>query len=602
MKKNLYILLFLFFILNKNGFSQGTIVPLGNDAYHIIDRLEIKTGRPFTLGTGLKPYLRGDVVRYALDLDTSRVLLSGKDRMDLYWLFKDNNEWLKQSELPTTVAGKRETITYKDTSGVTWTTGSQTQASFADNRFIERKPILKYFYKTPANLFQLDKEFYYLRINPILNVKYFKDTRDSQIQFLNQRGLEIRGGIDDRVYFYANVIETQANFPYYVRDRIARDTAAPGVNLLKPYVSSVSSKIGGYDYSIANGYVGFNVTKHIGFQFGHGTSYVGDGMRSMIFSDYSPYHLYFKINTRFGKFQYQNLFTEMRTSPSSVGDTYLPKKHLATHFLTYNFTKNLSFSLFESVVYGGRPGSGWDLNYFNPVIFYRSVEYLGNSEDNALLGAQGKWNFLNRFSLYGQFVLDEFKLEYLFPRGTTPKGWWANKYAIQAGLKYINVAGIDHLDAQIEYNLARPYTYSHDNSFTNYANSNQPLAHPLGANFKETIVHVRYQPIPKFVIDARLIKTLTGEDSLKGRFSYGQNVIKDYAGRPNQFGNFIGQGISTNITMISINASYQIFHNMYADLHYFYRKQKSEDVTRNQSTNYIGGGIRVNIANRRNEF
>ena len=602
MKKIFYISLLIFVFSNKNTFAQGTIVPLGNDAYHIIDRLEVKTGRPFTLGTGLKPYLRGDVVRYAMDLDTSRILLSGKDRIDLYWLFKDNNEWLKQAELPTTLAGKRENIIYKDTSGVTWLTGSQTQASFADNRYIERKPLLKYFYKTPANLFQLDKQYYYLRINPILNVKYYKDFKDDKIQFLNQRGVEIRGGIDDRVYFYANVVETQANFAPYVRDRIARDTAAPGVNYLKTYNSSISSKLNGYDYSIANGYVGFNVTKHIGFQFGHGTSFVGDGMRSLIFSDFSPYHLYFKINTRFGKFQYQNLFTEMRTTAYLEGDTYAPKKHLATHFLNYNITKNLSFGVFESIVYGNRPGSGWDLNYFNPIIFYRSVEYLGNSQDNALLGAQGKWNFLNRFSLYGQFVLDEFNFSNLFPKGGTPKGWWANKYAIQAGLKYVDVAGIDHLDAQIEYNLVRPYTYSHDDAFTSYAGSNQPLAHPLGANFKETIVKIRYQPTPKFVIDARFIKTFTGEDSLGGKFSYGQNAIKSYRSHPNEYGNFIGQGIKTNIAMLGIDASYQLFHNVYADLHYFYRKQNSAIASRNQLTNYIGGGIRVNIANRRNEF
>ena len=270
--------------------------------------------------------------------------------------------------------------------------------------------------------------------------------------------------------------------------------------------------------------------------------------------------------------------------------------------MNYNITKNLSFGIFESIVYGNRPGSGWELNYFNPIIFYRSVEYLGNSQDNALLGAQGKWNFLNRFSLYGQLVLDEFNFKYLFPKGDTPKGWWANKYAIQAGLKYVDVAGIDHLDAQIEYNLARPYTYSHDDSFTSYAGSNQPLAHPLGANFKETIVQIRYQPTPKLVIDARLIKTLTGEDSLGGRFSYGQNVIVSYNKRPNDFGNFIGQGIKTNITMLGIDASYQLFHNVYADLHYFYRKQNSAVASRNQLTNYIGGGIRVNIAIRRNEF
>jgi hypothetical protein len=562
--------------------------------------LEIKTGKSYNIGTGLKPYLRGEVIKYAIALDTSRLNLSAKDRSDLFWLFKDNNEWLHQPKLPTTLLGEQEKLIFSDDDGEK--TGNLMEASFASSRYIERKPILKFFYQTSANFFQLDKKHYHIRLNPILDVKYFKDTKDTNIQFFNQRGVELRGGIDDRVYFYANILETQADFAPYVDERIARDTAAPGVNLLKIYSSSVNKNLKGYDYSIANGYVGFNVTKHIGFQFGHGTSVIGDGIRSLILSDFGPTYLYAKINTRFGKFQYQNLFAEMRTTPYLAGDKFAPKKHLATHIFSYNITKNLNFGLFESIVYGNRPGGGWDINYFNPIIFYRSVEYLGNSADNVIVGAQGKWNVAKRFSFYGQFVLDEFNFQYLFPKGTTPKGWWANKYAIQAGAKYIDVLGIDHLDAQLEYNLVRPYTYQHDDVFTNYANSNQPLAHPIGANFKEFIVKVRYQPTPKFVIDARIIRTQTGDDSLKSKSNYGQNVIRNYNTRPNDFGNFIGQGVKANIAIIGIDLSYQVFHNMYADIHYFYRKKDSADPSRNQLTNYIGTGIRVNIAHRKNDF
>ncbi len=599
--KILIISILFFLFLQKNTFAQGTIIPLGSEAYHIIDRLEIKSGRPYSIGTGLKPFLRGEVIKYAISLDTSRLNLSSRDRQDLFWLFKDNNEWLNQPEKPTTLMGNQEKIAFEDDDSVR-KIGSQMEASGKNNRYVERKPILKYFYKTPANFFQLDKKDVHIRVNPILNVKYFKDTKDSNVQFFNQRGLELRGGIDDRVYFYANVLETQAGFAPYVNERILRDNSVPGANIYKNFGSSLSKRINGYDYSIANGYVGFNVTKHIGFQFGHGQSSIGDGMRSMILSDYGPNHLYFKFNTRFGKFQYQNLFTEMRSDGYFNGASGLEKKHLATHFFNYNITKNLSFGLFESVMYGNRPNKGWDINYFNPIIFYRSVEYLNSSSDNVLVGAQGKWNFLNRFSLYGQFTLDEFNLGYLFPKGDTPKGWWANKYAIQTGLKYIDVAGIDHLDAQIEYNSVRPYTFSHFSEYTNYQNSNQPLAHPIGANFKEFIAKIRYQPSQKLVIDARFIKILTGEDSSMTSRSYGQIISKNYNTRPNEFGNFIGQGIRSDIMMLGVDVSYQLFHNVFADVHYFYRKKDSAIASRNQLTNYIGAGIRVNVANRRNDF
>jgi hypothetical protein len=95
-----------------------------------------------------------------------------------------------------------------------------------------------------------------------------------------------------------------------------------------------------------------------------------------------------------------------------------------------------------------------------------------------------KWNFLKRFQLYGQLMLDEFVFSELV---TNNQGWWANKYGIQAGLKYIDAFGIDHLDLQAEYNQVRPYTYTHRDSSAYYAHYDTPLAHPLGANFKELI-------------------------------------------------------------------------------------------------------------------
>jgi hypothetical protein len=101
-----------------------------------------------------------------------------------------------------------------------------------------------------------------------------------------------------------------------------------------------------------------------------------------------------------------------------------------------------------------------------------------------VLGADIKWNFLNRFSLYGQLVLDEFTKDKMFGRTKD----WANKWAYQLGLKYINVAGINNLDAQFEINQVRPYVYQHRYKSQNWIHYNQSLAHPLGANFREMLV------------------------------------------------------------------------------------------------------------------
>ena len=102
-------------------------------------------------------------------------------------------------------------------------------------------------------------------------------------------------------------------------------------------------------------------------------------------------------------------------------------------------------------------------------------------------------------------------------------GWWANKFGIQIGAKYIDAFGIKNLDLQLEHNRVRPFTYSHFDSVANYTHYNQPLAHPLMANFQEVIGIARYQPAPKWLIEAKAIFYQQGRDS--SAESYGSNIF-----------------------------------------------------------------------------
>jgi hypothetical protein len=604
--KPFFLFLFpCFILLQGRTFAQGVTLPLGNDAYPIIDRLEIKTGIPTPIHTTHKGYTRKDVTDYAYKLDTSATPLSVLDRKDLYYIFRDNNEWLVTPEDPKTLAEKRVASVVPSKDGVVWYSGkSQIATSAEDARYtMTKRPLLKYFYRTPANFFEGDKKKFYLRVNPILNFQLGKSKADSSsIVFQNTRGIEVRGGIDDRLYFYTNILETQQRFPDFITQRVERDQAIPGANTYKPYKSSVYKKLSnGYDYLNAFGYIGFNLTQHIGLQFGHGNNFLGNGYRSLFLSDYADGYLYLKANTRIWKFDYQNIFAELGAS-TSLASAVIPKKYLAAHHFNYKILPNLQVGLFEAIIYSrDNPKHKTEWSYFNPIIFYRSIEHRVGSPDNAMVGVDGKWNFLHHFSIYGQLLLDEF----LFSEVKKQEGWWANKYGIQAGLKYVNVANIDHLDAQAEFNLVRPFTYSHFDG-SNYSNYNQPLAHPAGSNFKEYIFRLRYQPIQPLVLEARAIYSDGGEDPV-GK-NYGNNILLDYNTRtpvnvitPDE-GYYIGVGNATKITTIALDASYQFWHNYYADLHFFQRKKDSSDNKFDLNTTYFGGGFRVNIGQKRIEF
>ena len=97
------------------------------------------------------------------------------------------------------------------------------------------------------------------------------------------------------------------------------------------------------------------------------------------------------------------------------------------------------------------------------------------------------------------------------------------------------------VDLQVEFNSVRPYTYSHETLFTNYAHYRQPLAHPMGANFKEWIGILRYQPFNKLNFTGKIIFNQYGADGIISNF--GKNILLDR--RCCSGGRSIGGGISS---------------------------------------------------------
>jgi hypothetical protein len=585
--------------------AQGSEVPLGSDAYHILERLRIKTDVPPPFHPSLKYFTRGDAAKFALMLDTAQTFLTGQDRQDIFWLYKDNNEWLhllgKSGDKPSVRQPIYEKV-WTDSTKTFYVLREKPNEGGAtpddDNKYIEtKKPLLKYFYHTPANFLEVNQPSFKFRLNPILNVQVGKESGREGLNFFNQRGLRFRGVIDDKVWFSASLIETQARFPEYVNQRINRDKAIPGASFYKNYQSNIFGDVNGYDFLNGQGLVGFNISPHVSMQLGHGQHFIGDGYRSLILSDFAANYFYLKLNWRIWKFHYQNLYAELSTNSNrEIGsDDLLGKKYMTTHHLSYNITPKLNVGLFETVVFSRN--NDFELQYLNPVIFYRVVEQMIGSPDNVIAGIDMRWDFLNRFSLYGQLVMDEFKFDELF---LNRNKWWANKYGVQVGAKYIDMFGIDHLDGQVEFNLVRPYTYTHRDSSASYANYNQSLAHPLGANFKETVFIGRYRPIKKLTLEGRLLYAMYGEDTATE--NYGNNILLPHTTRVSDYGNVIGQGVKAKQLTIGLDASYQIWHNMYVELHYLYRNKNSEDASRSLKSSIIGTGIRMNIANRPNDF
>ncbi|OQY95908.1 MAG: hypothetical protein B6D37_03900 [Sphingobacteriales bacterium UTBCD1] len=465
-------------------------------------------------------------------------------------------------------------------------------AEWTGLRFSSKKPIAKRFYTSPANLYEVHVKDFDLIINPLIRFSVSKERNNDQRLFLNSRGLYVRGKIANKIGFYATVSDNQERDPLYVQQWINKWKAVPGEGFYKTFKAA-----GGVDYFDAQGYFTFNVAKYINVQFGYDRNFIGNGYRSLFLSDYGSPYLFLKLNTRIWKINYQNLFMELAASDTVIGDHVGIKKYAAMHHLDVDVTKWLNIGLFEGITFG-RKGH-FDFGYLNPIIFYRAAEQQNGSYDKSHAGLDIKANVAKRFQFYGQFFLDEFVLKEI----KANRGFWANKWGIQMGAKYIDAFNIKNLDLQVEANRVRPFTYSHGDSIGDYSHYNQPLAHPLGANFKEFIGIARYQPAPKWLVEAKLIHYIQGRDSSSE--SYGSNIFLPYRPpyRTEDYGFFIGSGWKTDVTYASLLVSYELKENLFLEITGIIRKQetKTPPIT-SANTSIVSFGVRWNMQRREFAF
>jgi hypothetical protein len=294
-----------------------------------------------------------------------------------------------------------------------------------------------------------------------------------------------------------------------------------------------------------------------------------------------------------------NLYTIMKdmSNPSGLKKDHLTK-YATFHYLGWNATKRLNIGLFESIVWQGSDSTrhrGYDVNYLNPVMFFRPTEYSLGSSDNAFLGFSFKLKILKHQQLYGQLLLDEFVLKQVI----ADTGWWGNKQGFQFGFKSFDLFTIKRLNFQTEYNYVRPYTYAHGSVQQNYGHMNEPLAHPLGANFIESATFLNYR-YKRLFVEAKFVYAFYGADS--GSVDYGRNIFISYVNRPREYGNFTGQGFQTTLITTSLRAAYILDTRMNLKIELGLADRIVKTDFSSKQTPYIFFGIRMDLSNLYNDY
>lgn len=543
----------LVFFLPVFTYGQSTLLPRGTKFQSLLDRIEIKEQNrlPLNVSSVTQPYNRSIITKAAESL------------LPLKYIAPDS---LYQPRYTPTDLYNIERLLMNNQE---WVDGDK-------SRFASRHPWGSAFYQTPSD---------FLQVNPVINMQLSKEQDNSETVFLNSKGLTGRGLIAGKVGFDFYVTDNQERTPLFVTARVNEHQAVPGAGFYKSFKTTA------YDYFDARGSVYFTASKYINLQFGYDKNFIGNGYRSLFLSDAGTSNLFFKINTRIWKLDYQNLFMELVPSFIKSGDNLTPRKYAAMHHLSVQATKWLNVGLFESVIFGRK--DHFEFSYLNPIIFLRSAEQQAGSPDNAVVGIDAKANIAKRIQLYTQILFDEFKLGEL----KAGNGWWANKFGVQAGAKYIDAFTIKNLDLQGEINIVRPFTYTHSDSVADYSHYNQPLAHPLGANFAELIGIIKYQPFPKWYAQAKVILYRQGLDTASQNF--GSNIFLPYTTRGMNYGYTIGSGAKANAVNASLWIGYELKENLFIDASMLYRKidAKNEPALFSKTT-LFSLGVRMNVGRR----
>ncbi len=433
--------------------------------------------------------------------------------------------------------------------------------------------------------------------NPLMNFSVGRTTppEGGQGVWTNTRGFEIKGRIGNNFTFYTNFHENQAVFPEYIDSFIRENSIIPGQGKVHTYLDN-----GGFDYSNATGYASLKAGKYFNFQLGHGKNFYGDGYRSLLLSDNSFNNLFFKLTANVWHIKYQvlyNQYIDIRESVSS--EVGYSRKYTTTHYLSWAISKRVNLSFFDAIVWSATDSAGnyrgFDLQYLNPIIFMRPVEFSIGSPDNALMGLNLSVIVGRHSVFYGQLILDEFKFEEV----KAGNGWWGNKQGFQLGFKTYDILGFKNLYFQTEYNWIRPYLYSQREPIKNYGHYNQPLAHPFGANFWESVNFIRYN-YKRFFFNYQFIYSIYGDDPPD--MNYGKNIYLSYNTRVQDYDNYVGQGIETRLLYNNISASYLInpAYNLNFTVGYINRNLSTDTDT--HTTNYFYVGLKTSIGNNYYDF
>lgn len=295
------------------------------------------------------------------------------------------------------------------------------------------------------HLFIISDDKYKVYFDPIFDFRYNRLNNLSDPSnptavngYTNTRGAIVHAKLGKKVYFNTSIYENQAVLPAYMEEVYRIKGNIPGYARVK--------KLNGYsefDYANAYGNISFSPIRHTYFTLGYDRLFIGDGIYSMILSDYGAPTPYFKAYINFGKtFEYTVLVSRLMqyNMMKNVENVQKTSRVSSMLIISRNMHNGCTFSiLYQSI-------SGYNKK--------KSVEDFSKSNFTNRLGTNIMYEHVKIGIFYTQAVLNlnstqVTDIDSLYNVNTN------FNIDFQIGYKNHNLINVKGLNLQLEYNITR---------------------------------------------------------------------------------------------------------------------------------------------------
>ncbi|MDF2434328.1 MAG: hypothetical protein JWP44_3959 [Mucilaginibacter sp.] len=414
---------------------------------------------------------------------------------------------------------------------------------------------------------------------------------------VNTRAYQFGGTVGTKFFFYTSGYENQAKFPLYLTNYITQIGFVPGQAYDRN--QSFGGKGGpSKDWSYATAILSYTPLKQLNITLGEDKTFIGDGYRSLLLSDFPANYPLLRLTANVGKVQYMMMWAYLEDINLPKFDSFgnNRRKWAAFHYLDWNVNNRLSLGFFNAVIVPEADDKGnfhgFDVNYINPVLFVSALGPKSSQPDNVLMGFTGKYKIFDKTAVYAQLLLDRFNAGDFFSGNNTN-----NTNGVQLGIRGADLFKVTNFNYLLEFNTVKPYTYSSTQPISSYTDYSEPLGDPLGANFREFIGILNYQ-VGRFDFMGQLNYSQFGIDPAKA--NYGMNVNLPFAPTVNT--TTVGQGIATNLFYAQGSVSLLINPktNLRLELGGIYRDEKNS--LANSKTTFVTFGIRSSFHGLYSDF